>query len=103
MERVMTATEARVRFGEVMRRAVENGEPIIVERSGKPYVVVLSVEEYNRLREGNAGESWQETLERILQLGDRIARRRDGKPLPPPEEMIDEAREERDAQVAGMR
>ncbi len=103
MEGVVTATEARIRFGEVMRRAAENREPIIVERSGKPYVVVLSVEEYDRLREGHARESWKQTLGRILQLGDRIARRRGGKPLPPPDEMIHEAREERDARIAGMR
>ena len=103
MERVVTATEARVRFGEMMRRAVENREPIIVERSGKPYVVVLSVEEYDRLRDGRTRESWKETLDRILQLGDEIARRRGGKPLPPPDEMIHEAREERDARIAGMR
>ena len=103
MERAVTATEARVRFGEVMRRAVEKREPIIVERSGRPYVVVLSVEEYERLREGHARESWKETLEQILQLGDQIARRRGGKPLLPPKAMIHEASERRDAQLVGMR
>ncbi len=103
MERVISATEARIRFGEVMRRAVEGREPIIVERSGKPYVVMLSVEGYNRLRKGQAGERWQETLEQILQLSTRIRDQRGGKPLPPPEEMIREAREERDAQLTHLR
>ncbi len=46
----MSATEARVHFGELMRRVVEGQEPVIVERGGKPKVVVLSVAEYERLR-----------------------------------------------------
>jgi prevent-host-death family protein len=50
MQRVVSATEARTRLGELMRRAVEGHETIIVERRGKPRVVILSVEEYQRLR-----------------------------------------------------
>ncbi len=40
MERTVRATEACIRFGEMMRRAVEEHEAIIVERGGKPYVVM---------------------------------------------------------------
>jgi len=43
MARRVSATEARIRFGELMRRAVEDKEAIIVERGGKLYVVVVSV------------------------------------------------------------
>jgi prevent-host-death family protein len=32
MGRVVSATEARIHFGELMRQAVESQEPIIVER-----------------------------------------------------------------------
>lgn len=49
MERTWTATEARVRFGELLRAVSERGETIIVERHGKPTVAFVSVAEYERL------------------------------------------------------
>jgi prevent-host-death family protein len=42
MERVVGATEARIRFGELMRRVAEQKTCVIVERGGKPWVVVLT-------------------------------------------------------------
>jgi prevent-host-death family protein len=101
MERVVSATEARIRFGELMRRAVEGREPVIVERGGKPHVVVLSVAEYERLRIGQQEqESWKELVHRArgqirAELGERE--------LPPAEEIIRQVREERDAQLLAMR
>ena len=103
MQRVVSATQARIRFGEIMRQVVERREPVVVERGGKPYVVVLSVEEYERLRAAEAQTSWQETLNEVLQLNARIRARRGGRPLTPPEEIIREMREERDAELAGVR
>jgi prevent-host-death family protein len=49
MTRTVSATEARVHFGELMRAVVERGDTVVVERSGAPKVVVLSVQEYERL------------------------------------------------------
>lgn len=49
MERTWTATEARVRFGELLRAVAERGETVIVERHGKPAVAFVSVAEYERL------------------------------------------------------
>ena len=49
MQRTMSATEARIRFGELMRHVVEKQEPVIVEHSGKPCVVVISVDKYQQL------------------------------------------------------
>jgi len=48
----VSATEARIHFGELMRTAVEEGEPIVIERGGKAHVVVLSMDAYRRLLEG---------------------------------------------------
>ncbi len=62
---VISATRARIHFGEVMQRAVEKGETIVVERKGKPYVVVLSVETYDRLQVAQEHPDWRETLVRI--------------------------------------
>ncbi len=103
MKRVVSATEARIRFGELIRRVVEEGEPVLVERGGKPCVVLLSVEEYEHLKAAQSKETWRDTVEEILRLESRIKSSRNGKPLPPPEEIIRELREERDAQLSGLR
>jgi prevent-host-death family protein len=42
MKRTVSATQARIHFGELMRRVVESQEPIIVERGGKPHGGVSS-------------------------------------------------------------
>ena len=47
----LTAMEARKNFGEIMDRAVYKGERFIVERSGKPAVMILSVKDYEDLME----------------------------------------------------
>jgi len=45
----MSATEARVHFGWLLRRVAECGETVIVEHRGKPKVVFVSIPEYERL------------------------------------------------------
>jgi prevent-host-death family protein len=100
MGRVVSATEARVRFGELMRQAVENHETIIVERGGKSHVVVLSVEEYERLLKGQQQDDWKE-----LVRGARAQIQADlgGRQLPRPEEILDQIRQERDEQLLAVR
>ncbi len=44
--KVIPALSARVHFGEVMRRAREDGERFIVDRKGETQVVILSIEDY---------------------------------------------------------
>ena len=51
MKRVVTATEARIRFGALISRVAETREAVIVERGVKPQAVVLSLPEYERLLE----------------------------------------------------
>lgn len=103
MERTISATEARVHFGELLRRVVEEGQPVIVERGGKPQAVVLSLAEYERLRAHDTKERRHDLLARIERLAEEISARRDGLPLtPPPEEVIRQMREERDEQL-GLR
>jgi prevent-host-death family protein len=97
MERVVSATEARVHFGELIRRVAEDEEPVVVERGGKPQVVLLSLPQYERLLAGQKPEpDWWSALRRThdlirAELGDRE--------LPPAEDTIREMREERDAQL----
>ena len=100
MEQVITATEARVHFGEIMRRVVETGTPVIVERDGTAQVVVMSVQTYDQLRQGTQTKDWRALL---AQAHERIRAELDGRPLPPPEDIIRQMREERDAQLLGLR
>jgi prevent-host-death family protein len=101
MGRVITATEARIHFGELMREVVENQQPVIVERGGKPQVVVLSIDEYETLLAGQAQrEDWRSLL---AQAHERIRADLGGRQLPPPEEIIREMRKERDAQIMDLR
>jgi len=98
----VSATEARVRFGELLDRA-EHGETIIVERGGEPSVIVLSVKEYERLRAASGPDAGREALERALETGLRLRERRGGIALTPSEDIIEQAREERDDELLGLR
>lgn len=100
MDRVVSATEARVRFGELMRKVVENHETIVIERGGKSHVVVISVEEYERLTKRQQQGGWK-----ALVHGARAQIQADlgGRTLPQPEEILDQVREDRDEQLMGMR
>jgi len=100
MGRVMSATEARIHFGEVMRQAVETGEAVIVERGGKPHVAVIAVEEYERLVERQQRDDWRQLVDGAraqiqADLGERT--------LPPPERVLQQLREDRDGQLLAMR
>lgn len=99
----VSATEARVRFGEMMRRAVVDGEAIVVERGGDPAVVVVSLEEYRRLLAAAGGEDWRAGLDRAVKMGQRIRARRGGASLTPSEELMNRQREERGDELVGMR
>jgi prevent-host-death family protein len=47
----MTATQAQMHFGDVIRQVVEDGAPIVVERAGEPQVAVISLADFERLCE----------------------------------------------------
>ncbi len=96
-EKRISATEARIHFGELIRKVKEERQPYIVERDGQPFVVLLAVEEYEQLQQRKPG--WREALEQARQLREEIAARRGGAPLPDPAEIIREMREERTRQI----
>lgn len=101
MERIVSATEARVRFGEMIQRVVNNQEIIIVERSGEPQIVLLSLVHYQRLKAAErAHVDWRE---RVDEAREQIAHDLNGAELKPPEEVIRRMREERDAQLMDLR
>ena len=101
MERKVSATDARIHLGELMRWTVERQKPVVVERSGKPYVVVLSVRAYERLKAaGEQEEDWRQLVQRSRE---RIRSELGDRELPAAEELLRKAREERDAQLADLR
>lgn len=98
MERVISATQARINLGKLIRQVLA-GEVVVIEHTGKPAVVVLAVEEYRKLK-AQRRQGWRETLEKIFQLNTRLPTRPGGPGfLTPPTEIIQEIREERDAQL----
>jgi prevent-host-death family protein len=99
MERRITATEARIHFGEVMRRVVEQGEQVIVERDGRPQVVILSIAEFEQLKESQPREDWRKLVQQSRR---QIQAELDGRELPAPEEIIHQLREERDEQLLAL-
>lgn len=50
MEKVMSATAARINLGQVIRDVSENDTIIVVERNGSPTVVFISLERLARYR-----------------------------------------------------
>jgi prevent-host-death family protein len=87
MQKTISATQARIHFGDIMKQA--KVAPVFVERSGKAEVVVLSKKAYDRLVAANQQTDWQAKLEDLHKR----------RTLPAPEEMLRLAREERDEQL----
>ena len=47
--KTVSATDAKNRFGGVLHEVNQTGEPIVVEKDGKPVAVILSMDAYERL------------------------------------------------------
>ena len=47
--KTVSATDAKNRFGGVLREVNQTDEPIVVEKDGKPVAVILSMDAYKRL------------------------------------------------------
>ncbi len=47
----MTYSESRARYAEVLQSVVNDREEVVITRNGRETAVIVSVEEYNSLRE----------------------------------------------------
>ena len=47
--KTVSATDAKNRFGGMLREVNQTDEPIVVERDGKPVAVILTMDAYERL------------------------------------------------------
>lgn len=101
MEKIVSATEARIHFGQMMRRVAEDQETIIVERSGQPQAVLISIEAYERLKA--ASRTHYTIWDQVKQVREQVAAELADRELPPAEEVIRQMREERDAEQPDLR
>lgn len=93
MEKTVNATEARIRFGEIMREAQKS--PITVIRDGNPEVVIISKKAYDRLVSGIQTRGWREL---VADTRERISIDLANRTMPLPEDLLFELREDRDEQ-----
>lgn len=99
-EKRMSATQARVHFGEVLRAVNESDADVVVEKSGSPIAVVLSFDEFKRLKQ-IAGEDEQDFdwWSAMVENATAYRNSRAGKPMTSSVELIREMRAERDAEL----
>ncbi len=95
MVRTISATEAKVNFGAVARRVVEDDEPVVVANHGQPTVAIIPAERLDRLNELEEQEKRRIALERIRRVQESVsARNRDLTPEQADaiaEELVDDA------------
>ncbi len=87
--RTVSATEARVHFGEMLRAVNEAGEDVIIERSGKPEVALISIADYEELRKIRQEAKASAWGNRVRKLRQEIASEWQGPPLGDVDEMIE--------------
>ncbi|MGE3796479.1 MAG: type II toxin-antitoxin system Phd/YefM family antitoxin [Thermomicrobiales bacterium] len=96
MEKRLSATEARVHFGEVLKRVAEDGSTYVIERAGKPQAVIISDMEYRRLTQ-NA--SPRRLMEKLAGLQEVLGSEAEERARFDWEELIREEREKRAQQI----
>jgi prevent-host-death family protein len=104
----VSATEVKNSWGRIMQRVLERREPALVESKGKPTVVILPADEYERLVATREVESRRQQqlllLAEARRLANVVAARRPGQSSPPDSvETLRELREERDDRLLGLR
>lgn len=97
----VTEAEARKRLGELIRDVTEGQETVLIEKDGESQAVVISMDEYTRLRARTQETGHQDWKRRVDRLQERVSQELGGGSLPPAEEVIRKMREERDEQILG--
>jgi PHD/YefM family antitoxin component YafN of YafNO toxin-antitoxin module len=80
-----------------MRQVAEQNQAIVIEHSGKPHAVLLSMETYERLLA--AQEAQQDWRDLVARARAQVRVDLDGRTLPSPETILRETREARDDQL----
>ncbi len=93
MTRRVSATEARVHFGQLLRGVQEEGETVVVERGGRAVAVMLPMADYERLGAQVQSRNWQARIAALHSLWEGGLAERT---LPDAVAMLREGREQRD-------
>ena len=72
MERIVGVEEARKRLGQLVEEVTAGGEPIILSKRGAAVGVLISREEYSRMKKASTSLARRELLERLAQARDTI-------------------------------
>jgi prevent-host-death family protein len=93
MVKTVSATDARIHFGELMDEVETKGQRVIVEKGGRPKVAIVSVEDLHQLPpNGHEQADWWTLVE---EAREQFRRAYGDKPLSiTPEELIRQMREE---------
>jgi prevent-host-death family protein len=99
-ERFMSATEARVHFGELLDSIAKTGEAVIVERSGQPVAAVIPIDDW-RTQRSRLDDRWAKAGLAMEEYWAFLRTQRAAEPIDPVDaaEIIRSGREERDAQI----
>lgn len=95
----VNVVEAKKNFSDLMARVAYGGQQLVVERHGKPMMVWISLEEYERLQHGkdNAERVRADrlaALEKATALRKQLLAERNGVPFSDSTELIYQMREE---------
>ena len=105
--RRVSATEVKNSWGRVAKRVLQRREPVLVESKGKPTVVILPADDYERLVTELEVESQKRQQLILLDEAERIAQEVAAhylqRPQPNSVEILREMREERDDSLMGLR
>jgi prevent-host-death family protein len=99
MQVIVSATEARVHFGELMQNAIQHQQPIVVEKAGRPQVVIIAYDRYQQLVRDEK-DDWRTLLARGHA---NVNSFRAGRELPSAVEMVEEGRRARDEELSDLR
>jgi prevent-host-death family protein len=91
MIRHVSAREARSQFAELTDRVRYTGEPVIVEKMGKPYVALISLQDLDALEELRIRRA-QDEFTRLAKKGAL----EHGDPEPTEEEIVEAVRRTRE-------
>ena len=69
----VSATEVKNSWGRVVRRILRTSEPALVESKGKPTVVILPAEEYERLVTDRTAQSHKQRQLKLLTEAEKFA------------------------------
>lgn len=75
MPKIISATEAKNKFGAVLRWIDQNRDEVILESRGEPTAVIMSYQEYERIKHLKEQTRRQEALIRLEALRERILSR----------------------------